>query len=445
MSAPQGYDSFDPLTPVPAGGRVFDGRDAFSLWFSLGIGLLVLQAGALLVPGLSLGAALAAIVVGTVLGALLLAAVGVVGADTGLSAMGSLRPTLGVRGAAIPALLNLVQLTGWGAFELVAMRESANALARQSFGVSSPLLWTLLFGVIATSLAVLGPLSVVRRILRSWGIWLLLAGALWLTWLLLSRHDLADLLRRPGTGALSFASAIDLVIAMPLSWLPLIADYTRFGRSSGAMFRGSAGGYLIANVWFYALGAGYGLIAGGGDTLLAALATAGGGIALILILIDETDNAFADIFSAAVSTGTLLPVRVRRLALVYGALCTAIALLIPATSYENFLLLIGSVFAPLFGMVLADHFIVRRRRLDIAAIRSRGAYWFSGGWHVRGLIAWAVGVAAYHAINNLWPDIGATLPSIAVATICYLALMRLPARSAPPSLRAKRGNPEAAK
>ncbi len=431
MPEPAGYDSFDPLTPVSPGGRVFDGRDAFSLWFSLGIGLLVLQAGALLVPGLSLGAAFAAILTGTVVGALLLAAVGVIGADTGLSAMGSLRPALGIRGAGIPALLNLVQLTGWGAFEIVAMRESANTLARQSFGVSSPLLWTILFGVVATLLAVLGPLSVVRRILRSWGIWLLLAGAMWLTWLLLSRHDLADLLRRPGTGALTFASAVDLVIAMPLSWLPLIADYTRFGRSPGAMFRGSAAGYLIANVWFYALGAGYGLIAGGGDALPVALATAGGGIALILILIDETDNAFADIFSAAVSTGTLIPVRVRRLALAYGALCTTIALLIPPTSYENFLLLIGSVFAPLFGVLLADHFVVRRRRIDAAAITMRDAvYWFSGGWHLRGLIAWILGIAAYHAIGNLWPDIGATLPSIALATICYLLLVRLSARSA---------------
>jgi NCS1 family nucleobase:cation symporter-1 len=247
MPKPEAHDSYDPLTPVPQASRIFDGRDAFSLWFSLGIGLLVLQAGALLVPGLSLGVAFAAILVGTGFGTLLLAAAGVVGADTGLSAMGSLRPTLGLRGASIPAILNLVQLTGWGAFEIVVMRESADTLSRQTFGVSAPMLWTVLFGIVATSLAVLGPLSVVRRILRNWGMWLLLAGALWLTWRLLSRHDLMALLQRSGDGSMSFAGAVDLVIAMPLSWLPLIADYTRFGRSSGAMFRGSSAGYLIAN------------------------------------------------------------------------------------------------------------------------------------------------------------------------------------------------------
>jgi NCS1 family nucleobase:cation symporter-1 len=426
MSESEPRDSYDPLTPVPAERRAFDARDAFSLWFSLGIGLLVLQAGALLVPGLGLGTAFAAIVVGTGLGVVLLAAAGVVGADTGLSAIGSLRPALGIRGAAVPAVLNLIQLTGWGAFEIVAMRQSADALSRQAFGVSSPLAWTLLFGVLATALAVLGPLSVVRRLLRHWGMWLLLAGAAWLTWRLLARHDLAALFARAGDGSLSFAGAVDLVIAMPLSWLPLIADYTRFGRTPGAMFRGSVAGYFIANVWFYALGACYGLIAGGGDALLSALAAAGGGIALILILIDETDNAFADIFSAAVSTGTLVPVRITRLALAYGALCTVIALLIPLTRYEDFLLLIGSVFAPLFGMLLADHFIVRRRRIDPAAIRARGAaYWFSGGWHIRGLLAWAAGVAAYQAVANFWPNAGATLPSLAVAALAYLALVGL--------------------
>jgi NCS1 family nucleobase:cation symporter-1 len=132
-------DTYDPLTPVPQDRRAFGAFDAFSLWFSLGIGLLVLQAGAFLVPGLSLGAAFAAIVTGTLLGVVLLAAAGVVGADTGLSAIGSLRLSLGARGAAIPAVLNAVQLTGWGAFEIIAMRDSANALAKQTFGVSSPL------------------------------------------------------------------------------------------------------------------------------------------------------------------------------------------------------------------------------------------------------------------------------------------------------------------
>jgi NCS1 family nucleobase:cation symporter-1 len=106
---------------------------------------------------------------------------------------------------------------------------------------------------------------------------------------------------------MSFGAGVDLVVAMPLSWLPLIADYTRFGRTPGGMFRGSAAGYLLANVWFMGLGAAYALAAGGGDR--PAADRPGGQrrrVALLLIVIDETDNTFADIHSAAVSTATLV-------------------------------------------------------------------------------------------------------------------------------------------
>jgi nucleobase:cation symporter-1, NCS1 family len=406
-------DAYDPLTPVPPSRRVFGMGDAFSLWFSLGIGLLVLQAGAFLVPGLGLGEAIAAIVVGTVLGVLLLAAAGFVGAETGLSAIGSLRPALGARGAAIPAVLNAIQLTGWGAFEIIAMRDSADALVKQTFGVSSPLVWTLVFGGLATWLAVMGPVSFVRRFLRRWGLWLLLGGAGWLTWRLLSHNDLTALFAKAGTGEMSFGAGVDLVIAMPLSWLPLIADYTRFGRSPSAMFRGSALGYLLANIWFMALGAAYALASGGGETMLLSALAAAGGIALLLIVIDETDNTFADIHSAAISTATLVKLRPSRLALIYGAICTAVAVLAPITQYETFLLLIGSVFAPLFGVLLADYFIVRpwRPADDVAP-----------GVHLSGLVSWIVGIVAYQALSRSAPEIGATLPSLIVAAATYVGL-----------------------
>jgi len=410
------HDTYDPLTPVPEARRVFRAQDAFSLWFSLGIGLLVLQAGAFLVPGLSLGMALAAIVTGSVLGALLLAAAGVVGADTGLSAVGTLRLALGARGAAVPAVLNAIQLTGWGAFEIIAMRDSADALAKQTFGFSNPMIWTLAFGILATFLAIQGPVSFVRRFLRAWGLWLLLAGAGWLSWRLLAEHDLSALLAKAGTGEMSFGAGVDLVVAMPLSWLPLIADYTRFGRTSGGMFKGAAAGYVLANIWFMALGAAYALVAGGGDSLLlTALAASGGGIALLLIVIDETDNTFADIHSAAVSTATLVRATPANLALLFGALCTTIALFAPITQYEGFLLLIGSVFAPLFGVLLTDHFVLRRRAAATA----------QGGLNLPGLLAWAIGVAAYQALSRLTPNLGATLPSLIAAGLAYLALRRV--------------------
>jgi NCS1 family nucleobase:cation symporter-1 len=148
------------------------------------------------------------------------------------------------------------------------------------------------------------------------------------------------------------------------------------------------------------------------NALLLALAGAGLGIPLLLILLDETENAFADIHSAAVSTGLLVKMKVEHLALAIGVLCTLIALLAPLGQYQNFLLLIGSVFAPLFGVVLVDHFVLRRRRLPAMV----------EGLHWQALLAWGAGVAAYHLMASQAPELGATLPALLLAGGLHLLL-----------------------
>ncbi|MGE8326063.1 putative hydroxymethylpyrimidine transporter CytX [Pseudomonas urmiensis] len=413
MSTPS---HFSPDHPIPASQRLFGARDLFVLWFSLGTGLMVLQVGAMLAPGLGLAGAVLAIVLGTAVGVLLLAAAGVIGSDTGLSAMGTLRLTLGGHGARLPAVLNLLQLIGWGSFEIIVMRDAASLLSARAFGEgsawTSPLLWTLCFGALATLLAICGPLTFVRKILRKWGIWLLLGACLWLTWNLFAKADLAQIWNRAGDGSMSLAVGFDIVIAMPLSWLPLIADYSRFAQRASRVFAGTALGYLLGNAWLMSLGVAYTLAfapSGEANALLLALAGAGLGIPLLLILLDETENAFADIHSGAVSSGLLVRLKVEHLALAIGVLCTLIAYLAPLAQYENFLLLIGSVFAPLFGVVLMDHFVIRRRQMPL---RVDGLHW-------QALLAWVVGVAAYHVMASQAPEVGATLPAVLLAGVLF--------------------------
>jgi len=416
---PKSVSIYSPAHPVPDAHRLFKERDAFALWFSLGMGLLTAQTGALMVPGLSLSHALAAIALGTVFGASLLALAGVIGADTGLAAMSSLRATLGERGALLPTLVNVLQLLGWGSFEVIIMRDSFDALSQQYLGFSSPLVWALLAGGVATSVAVLGPLSFVRRFLAKWGIWLLFLAATWLSYNLLAHKNLPAYLpalwRQAGTDSMSFGTAIDLVVANALSWLPLISDYTRFGRSPARMFRGTVCGFGIASLWFYALGAAYALSAGAGAMLVSSLASAGSGLALLLILLGEIDNAFADIHSAAVSCGMLAKrCSVRHLSLGLGLLCVVMALGMPMARYQGFLVLIGSIFAPLFGVVLTDHFILRHRqpmRTELAARR----------WHGAALAAWLIGIVTYQLIYLCWPYVGASLPSLLISGLgCWV-------------------------
>ena len=412
---------YSPDSAVPADQRVFGARDLFSLWFSLGIGLMVLQTGALLAPGLGLSGGLLATFLGTLVGVALLASVGVIGCDTGLSSMAALKLSLGSRGALLPALLNVLQLIGWGAFEIIVMRDAASLLGARAFSdasvFSNPLLWTLFFGVLATLLAVSGPLTFVRKVLRKWGIWLLLAACLWLTWNLFSKADLGALWAQKGDGSLPLAVGFDIAIAMPLSWLPLIADYSRFGKRAKKVFGGTAAGFFLGNVWLMSLGVAYTLAfapSGEVNALLLALAGAGLGIPLLLILLDESENAFADIHSAAVSGGVLWRLKVEHLALAIGVICTLIACFAPLAQYQNFLLLIGSVFAPLFGVVLVDHFLVRKRSAQVTTALFC--------WPA--LLAWAGGVSTYHLLANVYPDVGATLPALVLAGVLQWAFGR---------------------
>lgn len=412
---------YSPDSAVPADQRVFGARDLFSLWFSLGIGLMVLQTGAVLAPGLGLSGGLLAIFLGTLVGVALLASVGVIGCDTGLSSMAALKLSLGSRGALLPALLNVLQLIGWGAFEIIVMRDAASLLGARAFSdasvFSNPLLWTLFFGALATLLAVSGPLTFVRKVLRKWGIWLLLAACLWLTWNLFSKADLGALWAQKGDGSLPLAVGFDIAIAMPLSWLPLIADYSRFGKRAKKVFGGTAAGFFLGNVWLMSLGVAYTLAfapSGEVNALLLALAGAGLGIPLLLILLDESENAFADIHSAAVSGGVLWRLKVEHLALAIGGICTLIACFAPLAQYQNFLLLIGSVFAPLFGVVLVDHFLVRKRSAQVTTALFC--------WPA--LLAWAGGVSTYHLLANVYPDVGATMPALVLAGVLHWAFGR---------------------
>ncbi len=404
------------IEPVPSEARRLGFLDYAVLWGDLGVGLLVLAAGALLVPGLGLPQALLAILIGTLLGNLLLAATGYIGSRTGAPTMVLLRPSLGRLGSFLPTALNVLQLIGWGAFEIIIMAQAADFISARFFGFSSYPFWAIFFALWCTLMAIGGPLVVVRQWLEKFGVWVMLLTTIWLTIYLATTHDLGAVWRQPGTGEMPFWLAVDLVAAMPISWMPLVADYNRFARRASSAFWGTYVGYFLANVWFYGLGALL-LLTARTDQLVEAIGTlAIGWIVLPIVLVDETDNAFADIYSAAVSLQNIWP-RVRQALFVglIGAICLLVALTVPIAQYENFLLLIGTAFVPLFGVLSADYFVVRRTYTEADLYQPVPIRW-------EGLIAWAVGVATYQVLTRLVPSVGATFPTFVVSFGIYLVI-----------------------
>jgi putative hydroxymethylpyrimidine transporter CytX len=415
------------IEPIPERHRVLGFLDYFVLWADFGVGLLVLLAGTLLVPGLGFWAAMAAIVLGTLAGVLLLGLAGVVGSDHAIPSMVGLRPSFGVRGSYLPSLVNVVQLVGFGAFEVVIMAQASARLATPILGADTYPVWAVAWGGVAILMGLGGPLVVVRQWLEKAGIWIVLATAAWMVIYIVGHFDLGAAVARPGDGSLTFAQAVDLVVVMPISWLPLVADYNRFARDTPSAFWGTVTGYAVANIGFYALGVLLILVVPGSDLIGSILSIAFGTAGLALLLGDEADNAFADIYSAAISIRNVRPGwSTRWLVVGVGAVCLGIALAVDLTQYQNFLFLVGSLFTPLFGVLFADYFLIRRRVFRTAELYPMGTGTTRpAAINVVALLAWAAGIASYLLVINTAPWLGGTLPSLGVSLVAYLALSRL--------------------
>ena len=318
------------IEPVPDRLRVLGLWDLTLLWGSLGVSLLVLVAGALLVPALSLPQALVAIVVGGLIGNLMLGLAGMIGADARVPAMVLLRAPLGRRGSYLATGLNVAQCLGWAIFELIIIATAAAALSDELLGFEARWAWTLVFGAVAAALAVLGPVGVVRRFLRRYAVWIVLASLAYLTWWALDGADLDALWSAPGEGG-SLWEGIDLVVALTVTWIPLAPDYTRFARDRTRALVGTGVGYFIPTLWMFGLGAVLVLSRGLDDAaaLPAAVAAAGlaSALALLAVTVDEVDEAFANAYSAAVSAQNVLTrVPQRTLVLAASAVATIGAL-----------------------------------------------------------------------------------------------------------------------
>jgi NCS1 family nucleobase:cation symporter-1 len=433
------------IEPVPERLRVLGLFDLTVLWASLGVSLLVIVLGGLLVPALSLPQAVVAIVVGGVIGNVMLGLAGMIGADGRVPAMVLLRAPLGRRGSYLATVLNVGQCLGWAMFELIIIATAAAALSDRAFGFEAKWAWTLVFGAVTAVLALLGPVGVVRKLLRRYGAWIVLASLVYLTWWALDRADLGELWSAPAAGGSSVWEGIDLVVALTVTWIPLAPDYTRFARSKADALVGTGVGYFIPTLWMFGLGAVLVLSRGLDDAAALPAAVAAGGlasaVALLAVTVDEADEAFANAYSAAVSAQNFLT-RVPQRLLVLGSVtvATAGALAIDLASYTTFLSMLGSFFVPLFGVLLADWLVAG------AAYGTREIF---GAPSLRpGLVAaWLAGFALYQwllpqgpawwvdLVERLDPPalgIGATLPSFALsfAAAAVVALVGRRARTA---------------
>lgn len=372
------------------------------IWFGAGVSLAEIHAGTAY-GGMEWKTAITAILLGHFIGGILLFLAGLMGARSKKSSMETVRNSFGRKGALIFSVLNVIQLVGWTSIMIFDGSLAANEILAMG-----PWFWCAIIGALIILWIFIGirSLSHVNTIAM---------GGLFVLTILLSRMILGRGYTDASTvgNILSFGAALELAIAMPLSWLPLISDYTRDAREPVKATAVSAITYSLISSWMYLIGMGAASMAGTGD--IAQIMVSGGiGMAgLVIILLSTVTTTFLDAYSAGVSS-TAIQSRVseRDVGMIVTLIGIGGAIALPLQNITGFLFFIGSVFAPMIALLISDHYILRKDLSDQS-------------FDATNLMVWLGGFLAYRYFMKLDLVTGSTLPAMLLTLVLSLAASAL--------------------
>lgn len=364
------------------------------IWFGAGVSLAEILTGTAFAP-LGMAKGLAAILVGHIIGCAMMLLAGLIGGRTGRSAMETVKMSFGQKGGLLFAFLNVLQLVGWTAIMIYD-----GALAVGGIFDIGRWVWCLVIGALIILWIAVGITDL------GWLNKLTMAALFVLTLVLckvifFSGNAMPDL-----TGeSLTFGAAVELAVAMPLSWLPLISDYTREAEKPFQATLASTLTYGVVSCWMYIIGMGAAIYTGESD-IAVIMVKAGLGIAALVILVLSTvTTTFLDAWSAGISAESLSSrLSGKWTAVVVAVVGTVGAIFFPMDDITGFLYLIGSVFAPMIAIQIANHFLLKRN-CD------------GKDYDARNLIIWVIGFVLYRLLMNVDIIVGNTLPDMLITML----------------------------
>jgi putative hydroxymethylpyrimidine transporter CytX len=376
------------------------------LWFGASVSIAEILTGAMLAP-LGFTTGMLAILTGHLLGAVILLPAGLIGAKSGLSASESFRISFGRYGAGWLSALNICQLLGWTAVMIVSGAKAFDGITRLIAGYSQEKLWCVLIGGLILVWILVG----VKRLFRLNAV---IVSALFVSFLILGLMVLRSPgLAPPPEGRISFGAAVELNVAMALSWLPLFSDYTRSLRRP---LRGTAFcvlSYCSGSMLMFSIGLGAALKAGTADIGILLASSGLGPLGLFIIAFSTVVTTFLDAHSAGVNAATIKKgVRQKSVSVLACFLGTMLAVAVPMSYYEDFLLFIGSVFSPLFAILFVDFYLFGKRDADYPL-------------NARNMLFWLAGCILYHLLMNVHWLIGSTIPVMLIIGGAHYAACRI--------------------
>ena len=368
------------------------------IWFGAGVSIAEILTGTYF-SSLGFGRGLAAILIGHVIGCLMLFLAGVIGGKSRLSAMETVKSSFGNLGGLVFAFLNVLQLVGWTAIMIYD-----GALAADGIFSAGRWIWCLVIGALIILWIVIGITNLGK-------INTIAMGLLFLLTLVLCKVIFFDgnVMTAAADDSMSFGAAVELAVAMPLSCLPLISDYTREAKEPVKATAVSAIVYGLVSCWMYVIGMGAAIFTGESDIAQILLKAGLSIVGLLIIVFSTVTTTFLDAYSAGISSESIVStIKGKYAAIAVTVIGTLGAILFPMDDITDFLYLIGSVFAPMIAIQIADFFILHRDKRED-----------SFDW--RNLIIWAAGFILYRALMHIDLPVGNTLPDMVITSaICVI-------------------------
>lgn len=371
------------------------------IWFGAGVSIAEILTGTYF-ASLGFGKGLLAILAGHVIGCLMLFFAGLIGGKARRSAMETVKMSFGQQGSLLFSVLNILQLVGWTAIMIYD-----GALAAAGIWNVGAWVWCLVIGGliilwILIGIENLGHLNTVAM------------GALFLLTLVLCYVIFGKgAMQAVSEEGMTFGAAVELSVAMPLSWLPLISDYTREAEKPVQATAVSALVYGLVSCWMYVIGMGAAIFTGESDIAQIMVKAGLGVIGLLIIVFSTVTTTFLDAYSAGISSESVSErINGRWFAVGTAVLGTAGAILFPMDNITDFLYLIGSVFAPMIAIQIADFFLLKKDHSHVAV-------------HGSNLVIWVVGFVLYRFLMHVDMPVGNTLPDMVATVVICVAVDKL--------------------
>ncbi|MBK3496100.1 putative hydroxymethylpyrimidine transporter CytX [Viridibacillus sp. YIM B01967] len=380
----------------------------FFLWVGASVSIAEIVTGSLLAP-LGLTKGIQAILIGHVIGAIILFLSAWISANSRVTALQATRISFGTYGSYGLTTLNMLQLVGWASVMIATGSIALNGISKELFAFDFQALWSLLIGAILVMWVLFGLKKISK--LNIVAVTILFGFTIVLASVIFGGGGVGTI----PDATMKFSTAVELSAVMSLSWLPLIGDYTRHVKHQKMGTVMSVLGYSVGSTFMFIIGLGGSLYVGSSDISAILMASGLGVVALMIVLLSTVLTTFLDSYSAGVNFKNLVPMANERfVSVIFTLLAVVIAIAASVSAYESFLYFIGSVFAPLYGILFADYYLLKRRHIDPQK-----------KWSWQSALLWLLGVVIYHVSlkypiplgHTLWVLVGVFIVRIAMVAV----------------------------